>query len=72
MLIFLQLKSLQNDFLDNDLDPFPATRKGRREQHGTNSAGVVGMEKGNGKCGVGVAYHSFITGEQGRLPFDQC
>ena len=57
-----QISSLQNDFLDHDADPFPETNKGVRESHGTYSAGVVGMEKGNGKCGVGVAFNAFITG----------
>lgn len=35
-----------------------------RDSHGTFSAGVVGMEKGNKKCGVGVAYNAFITGQE--------
>ena len=37
---------------------------GMRCNHGTNVAGVIGMAKDNGKCGVGVAYHSTITGEK--------
>ena len=32
------------------------------ETHGTNCAGIVGMEKSNDDCGVGVAYNAHITG----------
>ena len=32
------------------------------DTHGTFVAGVIGMEKSNGVCGVGVAYNSHITG----------
>ena len=30
--------------------------------HGTPVAGIAAMEKGNGVCGVGVAYHSSVSG----------
>lgn len=60
--VTLQISSIHNDFLDHDTNPFPESRKGVRDSHGTHCAGVVGMEKGNSKCGVGVAYNSFITG----------
>lgn len=53
---------MHNDFVDRDTNPFLEIRKGVRESHGTHCAGVVAMEKGNHKCGVGVAYNSFITG----------
>ncbi len=36
---------------------------GVRDSHGTNVAGTIAMEKGNGVCGVGVAYNSLITGD---------
>jgi len=53
---------LQNDFLERDGDPFPASIEGVRESHGTSVAGEIGMEKGNDICGIGVAYNSNITG----------
>lgn len=59
---FLKVSSVQLDILGRDDDPFPASVKGIRDHHGTNVAGVIGMEKGNDVCGIGVAYNSFITG----------
>lgn len=56
------MHSLQYDFLQRDTDPFPEVVDGEREDHGTNVAGEVGMEKGNDICGTGVAFNSFITG----------
>ena len=56
------MSSTQYDFLEDDDDPFPEDYVGNREEHGTNVAGAVAMEKGNDVCGVGVAYNSFITG----------
>ncbi len=53
---------MQYDFLDNDRDAFPEVYRNRLESHGTMCAGEVAMEKGNRKCGVGVAYNSNITG----------
>jgi kexin len=50
---------IDRDFVDDDFDPAPADP---RRNHGTNVAGQIGMEKGNGFCGVGIAYNSFITG----------
>lgn len=61
-LMMSQNKTLQYDFLDNDNDAFPERHLGRLEIHGTNCAGEIAMEKGNTRCGVGVAYNSFITG----------
>ena len=45
--------------MDNDPDPSPATFF---DTHGTQVAGIAAMEKGNGVCGVGVAYHSSLAG----------
>ena len=43
------------------------------DTHGTYVAGVIGMEKSNSVCGVGVAYNSLITGGkfQQSLSYDQ-
>ena len=57
------MKDIQYDFLSRDKDAFPERHEGMRESHGTNVAGTIAMEKGNGFCGVGVAYNSLITGE---------
>jgi len=53
---------LQIDVLDGDCDPFPEVYNSELETHGTNTAGVISMQKGNKICGVGVAYNAFITG----------
>ena len=60
------------DYIDNDEDPFPISSD---DNHGTNVAGVIAMEKDNGICGIGVAYQSSVTGnnrciyyEVGRKP----
>ncbi len=57
--LFMQIQRLGYDYYDNDPDPSP----GLFSSHGTSVAGVVGMAKGNGICGVGVAYDASITGE---------
>ena len=57
-----QVKSVQYDALQGDFDPFPEDFDGERESHGTSCAGEITMGKGNGICGVGVAYNSFLTG----------
>ena len=55
-----QDSSLQLGVEDGDGDPFPIEGENRkRESHGTNYAGIIGMRKKNSRCGVGVAY---ITG----------
>ena len=59
--IVVQVASLQYDFVGGDDDPFPDVSE--EQQHGTNVAGVIAMEKGNGECGVGVAYNAAITGQ---------
>ena len=60
------MRGIQYDFLSRDNDAFPELYEGMRENHGTNVAGEIAMEKGNDVCGVGVAYNSFITGEQSK------
>lgn len=57
-----QAESIQYDALGGDFDSFPENIEGQRENHGTNCAGEIIMEKGNEICGVGVAYNSFLTG----------
>ena len=47
------------DFIDNDGDPSPSSIY---YSHGTLCAGVIGMEKSNSKCGIGVAYESKVAG----------
>ena len=42
--------------------PFLDPHTGRLERHGTSCAGILAMTKGNGMCGVGVAYESKIAG----------
>ena len=71
MIIYLQLSrnyliqvgNLGYDYVDNDSSPFPAESSGQRDDHGTGCAGEIAMVKNNNVCGVGVAYHSSITGE---------
>ena len=58
-----QVISLGYDYLDDDPDPFPSVVFGQRHDHGTGCAGEIAMVKNNNVCGVGVAYHSSITGE---------
>ena len=53
--------SLQHDYIDEDDDPF-FSKKDYAYAHGTGVAGIIGMEKNNHVCGIGVAYNSFITG----------
>lgn len=55
----IQRSQVSWDFVDNDDDVMPQRR---RDNHGTSCAGVVAMAKSNGKCGVGVAYESWIAG----------
>ena len=50
------------DFVDNDSDPTPDVFFTTKENHGTSCAGVIGMEKDNHKCGVGVAYNAKLAG----------
>ena len=57
-----QLNDLDFDAVGNNSSAFPGLVDGKRENHGTNCAGIIAMEKSNNKCGVGVAYHSSITG----------
>ena len=54
---------LQHDFLLDNGNAYPEVYDGHPESHGTACAGEIGMRKGNGICGVGVAYNSFITGQ---------
>ena len=57
-----QLNDLDLDAVGNSSSAFPGVVDGKRANHGTNCAGIIAMEKSNNKCGVGVAYHSSITG----------
>ena len=54
----LQLLDLDVNVQSGEDDALPADG----DTHGTNVVGVIGMEKSNGVCGVGVAYNSHITG----------
>ena len=53
------MSEYQRDFCDGDNDPRPSSMS---DFHGTAVMGVIGMEKNNGICGVGVAYSSSLTG----------
>ncbi len=50
--------------MDDDSHPFPVGdfERSCSSDHGTCCAGVIAMNKSNDHCGVGVAYHSTITG----------
>ena len=51
------------DFAHHDSDPTPDSATiDSDNSHGTSCAGEVGMAKGNGLCGAGVAYNSKIAG----------
>ena len=57
------MKSWDYDYADGDSNPFPVGEFGEcDDDHGTCCAGEIAMEKSNSYCGVGVAYHSAITG----------
>lgn len=51
------------DFINRDNDPTPRFSLFSIQTHGTKCAGIVGMAKDNGKCGVGVSYNSKIAGK---------
>lgn len=51
-----------HDYNDNDGDPRPRYTADRINKHGTRCAGEVAGERGNGVCGVGVAYNSRVGG----------
>ena len=55
----MQARDLGYDYIHRDKDPLPT---GPFDGHGTAVAGIIGMSKDNGVCGVGVAYGSTITG----------
>ena len=51
------------DYFHDINDPTPDKYDGSNpDSHGTKCAGVIGMVKSNGYCGVGVAYESNIGG----------
>lgn len=56
----MQLADIDIDLVNNRSDATPIEED---SVHGTLVAGEIAMEKGNGFCGVGIAYNSFITGK---------
>ena len=61
--MFNQDSGASYDFVHNDSNPTPDNYYGSEpDSHGTMCAGVIGMAKGNGRCGVGVAYNAHIGG----------
>ena len=59
----LQNSTASYDFVNYDNNPTPDFNPTEPNSHGTSCAGEVGMAKGNGYCGVGVAYECSIGSE---------
>lgn len=55
--------------MDKDNDAHPEWYRYGLESHGTACAGEIAMEKGNAKCGVGVAYNATITGKMNGMVY---
>ena len=63
--VHIQEANVSYDFVNSDSDPTPEVDIifQIKEGHGTSCAGIIGMEKDNHKCGVGVAYHAKLAGQ---------
>ena len=64
MLVLQQDTTRAINVMTKEHNAFPGINPetGKLRDHGTSVAGVIAMVKDNEKCGVGIAYHSTITG----------